>query len=29
MPQAGESEAVQKSKLDNWDAEVYKLLRSA
>ena len=29
MPQAGESEAVQKSKLDNWDAEVYKLLRNA
>jgi len=29
MPQAWESEAVQKSKLDNWDAAVYKLLRSA
>ena len=29
MPKAWESEAVQKSKLDNWDAEVYKLLRGA
>lgn len=29
MPKAWESEEVQKSKLNNWDAEVYKLLRSA